>query len=480
MMAALVVLARSSVNGPVIGYAPGMATAGASRRQRGHIRRRGGSFQVLVYAGIDPLTGKDHYLTESTRDEAEARKILTRLLGAVDERRNPRTKATLGAALESWLRTHEAEETTLDGYRGYIRRTISPALGDVPISKITPQVLEEFYANLRRCRHLCRNGDRPVDHRTTAAHDCRTVRHRRRPGRPGPEPHHCASAGCFVVECPPHACTAMAASSIRQIHAILSSALAAAVRWEWIRSNPADIAKKPKQRRPQPQPPSAQEAARIVEAAWAQDDDWGALVWLVMVTGLRRAELLALRWSDFEPSTGMLTIRRNYVRSGNRRIEKDTKSHQMRRISLDTETVDILADHLRRYLDQADAVGAEPSASAFMFSYQPLHDAPADPSAVSHRYRRMCTGLGVESHLHALRHYSATELLTAGVDLRTVAGRLGHGGGGATTLRVYAAWVGESDRRASEILGSRMRRPARKQDLGSGPEKATTDEIDLR
>ncbi|HWM60468.1 MAG TPA: site-specific integrase, partial [Pseudonocardia sp.] len=61
-----------------------MARAGASRRQRGHTRRRGGSFQVLVYAGIDPLTGKDHYLTESTRDKAEARKILTRLLGAVD------------------------------------------------------------------------------------------------------------------------------------------------------------------------------------------------------------------------------------------------------------------------------------------------------------------------------------------------------------------------------------------------------------
>lgn len=51
---------------------------------------------------------------------------------------------------------------------------------------------------------------------------------------------------------------------------------------------------------------------------------------------------------------------------------------------------------------------------------------------------------------------SATELLSAGIDLRTVAGRLGHGGGGATTLRVYAAWVAASDRKAAEILGSRM------------------------
>jgi integrase len=440
-------------------------TSPNGRRQRGHIRKRGGSFQVLVYAGVDPLTGKDHYLTESTRDETEAQKILTRLLAAVDERRNPRTKATLGAAVASWLRTHEAEETTLEGYRGYVRRTIMPALGELPIAKITPQVLEEFYADLRRCRHQCANGEPAADHRTAMPHECRTVRHRRRPGRPGPEPHVCATSGCEVIECPPHECKPMAASSIRQVHWVLSSALAAAVRWEWIRSNPADNAKKPKQRRPQPEPPTADDAARIVAAAWAQDEDWGALVWLVMVTGLRRAELLALRWSDVDFDTGMLAVRRNFVRSGNRRIEKDTKTHQMRRLALDPETVLMLADHRARYEQQVVAVGAEPSSQGFLFSYQPLRDIPADPSAVTHRYRRTCAELGIDSHLHALRHYSATELLTAGVDLRTVAGRLGHGGGGATTLRVYAAWVGEADRRASEILGGRMKRPGR----ASGP-----------
>ena len=86
---------------------------------------------------------------------------------------------------------------------------------------------------------------------------------------------------------------------------------------------------------------------------------------------------------------------------------------------------------------------------------------PCSPHSVSSRYRNLARRLGIDTHIHALRHYSATELLTAGVDLRTVAGRLGHGGGGATTLRVYAAWVAASDRKAAEILGSRMpRRPA--------------------
>lgn len=438
-----------------------VATAGRRRRQRGSIRERGGSLQVLVYAGLDPLTGQRIYLSDSTTDPAEAERIRTRLLAQVDEGRNAKTRATLGAALEAWLKTHEAEETTLDGYRGYIRRTIMPALGGVAIGKITPQVLEEFYADVRRCRHRCREGKPAVDHRTAQRHECRVVRHRRRPGRPGPAPHDCAAAGCTVVECPPHRCTPMTASSIRQIHWILSAALGAAVRWEWIRTNPADIAKKPRQRRPEPEPPSVADAARIVDAAWQQDDSWGVLVWLVMATGMRRAEVLALRWSDVDLMTGMLAIRRNYVRSGRGGIEKDTKAHQMRRIALDEETVAVLVEHRRRYEARARALGVEPTGQAFLFSHQPLCDAPSDPSAVTHRYGRMCAQLGIDSHLHALRHYSATELLTAGVDLRTVAGRLGHGGGGATTLRVYAAWVGESDRRAAEILGGRMRRPTR-------------------
>jgi integrase len=256
-----------------------------------------------------------------------------------------------------------------------------------------------------------------------------------------------------------HTCKPMANSTILKIHYVISGALSAAQRWEWVGANPAKVAKKPRQPIPDPKPPTSEQAARIITAACEEDESWGALVWLVMVTSQRRAELPVPRWSDIDLENGTVTIQRNYVRAAGRSYEKDTKTHRTRRISLDPATVEVLTEHRQRYDEAMRQLDLEPIDEAFLFSHEPARDRPYDPSGVTHRYARMCAKLAIDSHLHALRHHTATELLTAGVDLRTVAGRLGHGGGGATTLRVYAAWVGESDRRAAEILGGRMQRP---------------------
>jgi integrase len=90
----------------------------------------------------------------------------------------------------------------------------------------------------------------------------------------------------------------------------------------------------------------------------------------------------------------------------------------------------------------------------FVFSYAPDHRRHSDPDAITHRYAKMAADLGIDTRLHALRHYSATELLAGGVDLRTVAGRLGHTGGGATTLKVYAAWLADADTKAADLIAS--------------------------
>ncbi|MGH7746163.1 MAG: tyrosine-type recombinase/integrase [Candidatus Dormibacteria bacterium] len=130
----------------------------------------------------------------------------------------------------------------------------------------------------------------------------------------------------------------------------------------------------------------------------------------------------------------------------------------MRRIALDTETVGLLRELKDRWRRRLDDLGLELTDDMYVFTgyRQAVPTVPYSPHGVSSRYKDMAQRLGIDTHIHALRHYSATELLSAGIDLRTVAGRLGHGGGGATTLRVYAAWVAASDRKAAEILGSRM------------------------
>jgi site-specific recombinase XerD len=79
-----------------------------------------------------------------------------------------------------------------------------------------------------------------------------------------------------------------------------------------------------------------------------------------------------------------------------------------------------------------------------VFSPVPGCSVQTNPDTVTQQYGWLGARLEIETHLHSLRHYSATELITAGIDIRTVAGRLGHAGGGSTTLRTYTAFVVEA------------------------------------
>ena len=138
-----------------------------------------------------------------------------------------------------------------------------------------------------------------------------------------------------------------------------------------------------------------------------------------------------------------------------------TKTGQRRKIALDENTVELLRKHRELWEGRCAELGCVLDGDAFVFSPAPDGSAPYAPRAISQRYRRLALKLKLRStRLHSLRHYSATELVAAGVDIRTVAGRLGHGSGGATTLKVYAAWVDEADRRAATTMASIVPTPS--------------------
>ena len=112
----------------------------------------------------------------------------------------------------------------------------------------------------------------------------------------------------------------------------------------------------------------------------------------------------------------------------------------------------------------AQSVDTRVRRDGFVFSLALDCSVMTNPDTVTQRYGRLAKRLGFDTHLHSLRHYSATELIAAGVDVRTVAGRLGHSGGGSTTLRTYSAFVLEADQRAAAVLAGRrpsatVRRP---------------------
>jgi integrase len=183
-------------------YPLGMTRARAEARPRGNIETRGDSLRIRVYAGPDPVTGKPVYLRETVRgtDDAArrtARRALNRLVAEAEKTRRPSSTISLGHVIDEWLRVTEHEDSTRETYLGYIERTIKPALGSMSIAKLSVRHLETLYAELRRCRVRC-DGKPFIEHKAHGEHDC------------------------VAAKCTPHVCRPMAASTVRQIHSIIS------------------------------------------------------------------------------------------------------------------------------------------------------------------------------------------------------------------------------------------------------------------
>jgi integrase len=246
-------------------------------------------------------------------------------------------------------------------------------------------------------------------------------------------------------------------STVRKIHFILSAALGRASRWSQITVNTAQLAQAPAPAATEPDPPTAEEAARLLGEAWVTDPDWGLLLWLTMVTGSRRGEVSALRWHHVDIAGALLTLHRSNAQPKSGLKEKQTKTRQQRRVMIDPQTVALLTVHRAVCEGRCAALGVDLEPDAYLFSPAPDGSTPWPPRSLTLRYGRLSRKLQLRStRLHSLRHYSATELIAAGTDVRTVAGRLGHGSGGATTLKIYAAWVDEAGQRATKTMAEIM------------------------
>jgi integrase len=142
----------------------------------------------------------------------------------------------------------------------------------------------------------------------------------------------------------------------------------------------------------------------------------------------------------------------NYVVRGGQRVRKDTKTRQDRRLTIDPDTCALIANYLDEIRAALAAVGVELQDDAYLFSNDPAHVRPWNPDWATHRVADAADAAGVDLDIKGGRHYTASQLIAGGFDLRNAAARLGHSGGGAITLRHYTDPFPEVDRRAVGYL----------------------------
>jgi len=345
---------------------------------------------VIVDLGVDQGGRRRQKWHGGFRTRREAEVVRAKL---VDELHSGSyispSRSTLSEwTIDSWLPTMATriKPSTLHSYRRNLEIHVLPALGGKPLQQITPVMLNTLYANLASA---------------TSERD------------------------------------ALSAKTIRYIHTIIHKALADAVDAEMLQRNPAERAK----------PPRPNRCASTGVHAWNPDEMAAFLaaianerlsaIWrLAGMTGMRRGEILGLRWADIDLDAARLSVRRAVVAVGYTVIESTPKSHNARVIDLDPETVTQLRAHRKRQDEERAEWGAGYQDNDLVAAKE--NGDPIHPHTFSQSFERLLARHGLRKiRLHDIRHTHATIALRAGVPVKVISERLGHESP-AFTLKQYA------------------------------------------
>ncbi len=371
---------------------------------QGTIRKRGDSWQALLNVP-DSATGKRRQLTSTHRTKGEAERWLVLTSAQYGIGAGAAHSMTIAELLNAWYDQRHLDWSPSNRrfMRSAIDHTLIPRFGDVPVLKLHPADLDQWYAVLRRTK-------KPA--------------------------------------------------TIRKYHNVLLAAYSMAERYDWVPKNPVKKSSPPKVTNTPVTVPTIEEMLLLTDACDAYDPRLGFAVHLAAVTGARRGEVLALRWCDFDHERRVVRIQNAVIiGDGDKPVLKNgTKTGDERTVSLDDWTF----TRLEKYRAENDALAKEAKThirdNAFLFSNDINGITPMSPDYLSSMYQKARAKVGLKSvRLHDLRHYHATALLTGGVDVATVAGRLGHSGGGRMTLAVYAHFIEPADRKAAEIAVRQLR-----------------------
>ena len=364
-------------------------------------KRKDGRWEGRYTAGHDPETGKAIYKNVLGRSQAEVKEKLKQ---AIEETQaldvTKAGKYTVGEWMEVWFQDYakiKVRPSSHQTYQGYIQNHIRPNIGDIPLEKLTSLDLQKFYKKLLAQGRVDR-----VEAK----------------GQP----------------------KGLSAKTVRNIHQILSSGLKLAQEQRLILTNPAEGCALPRVEHQEMKTLTTVQLASFFREA--RESGVFELYYLELATGLRRGELLGLKWEDIDLDRGDLRVRRQVSRINGEVVEAPLKTkNAYRTLPLAEDTVSVLKEQRRK-------VGNSP------WVFPSPNGGPISPDSVLHMLHRVLKRAGLPKvRFHDLRHTFATLALQNGVDVKTVSGMLGHFSAGFT-LDTYAHITSAAQRQAAQTMGS--------------------------
>ncbi|MEV0907295.1 tyrosine-type recombinase/integrase [Streptomyces hokutonensis] len=407
----------------------------ASRRTRANgdgtvYQRKDRRWEAAGYVLAPGNTRKRLRVYGSTRKEVLA-KLTEKIAASNRGLPVPSAQGSLAAYLTYWLENvavHQLRENTHTRYTACIRLYLIPGLGKKKLAKLTAKDVRTWLDQLRTTCQCCARG---LD----------TTRD---------QPQCCAAGTCCRRRLSP--------LTLAYVHSVLKSALEHAVREEEI---PRNVARNVRMGTPRPrrfEPLTAAEARAFLAATHGHR--LHALFELALRTGLRKGELLGLRWEDLDLAGGTASIRRTLQRTNTGGLTAlPTKTHSSeRRIALPTPCLSSLDQHRDQQWQEREAAGAGWQNSGYVFTRP--DGSPIEGATLTRHFNTLLRRATLRRiRFHDLRHSAATLLLEQGVELVVIKELLGHAHIGVTAT-VYAHVRLRLQRDAIDLLDNALRNPA--------------------
>lgn len=392
---------------------------------KGHITKKRDRYYVVLELERDPATGKRHRKwIGGYQTKREAQKVLTEKLHEMQTGTYVEpAKETVGEYLTRWLEDKRAQirPSTYRVYEWLLRVHIRPGIGSVELSKLRPQHLQRLYTTLLSGE----SGKRPIS--------ARTVLH---------------------------------------IHLVIHEALERAVRWGLVGRNVADAVDPPRPEQYRGGVWTPEEAGRFLRRAQEDEPRWYVAFVLAIMTGMRKGEILALRWRDIDFDHGIARVNQTaYPAPGGGVYFQEPKTDRSRRaVALSPETVQALLGHRDMQKKDREFYGGEYQDHDLIVCRDDGRPMPA--RSLDHIFERLVKRAGVPRiRFHDIRHTHASLLLSQGVHPKIVSERLGHSTVNITMDLYSHILPGIQEQVAAQVDEIIFREPKGRQKADKGPKK---------